>query len=473
MKDYEAVIGLEVHVELSTTKKIFCFCEIRENPKPNEQTCEVCTSLPGTLPVMNREVVTCAVKAGLALNGQINRLSRMDRKNYFYPDLPKAYQISQSEMPIVTGGHVDIETKDGAKRIQLTRIHLEEDAGKLIHLEGQGTLVDCNRCGVPLIEIVSEPDLRSADEAVQFLKKLRAILIYTGVTRARMQEGEMRCDVNVSVREKGSTALGTRTEMKNLNSFAFVAKAIESEFKRQTELLDAGGRVTQETRRFDDKTGQSYAMRTKEDADDYRYFPDPDLVPVRLTEAEIDALRHDIPDLPDARKSRYVKEYGISAYDAERLTEEMAAADYFEIAARHAGSPKTVANLLISDLPNLQKDRPLPAPEKLAAVADLQADGRINSSTTKKVLNALLEADIDPETYVREENLLQINDIDALAPYVDQVLETHANVARDYRGGKTKAMQSLIGMVMRETAGRANPVLIQELLEAKLTPPEH
>ncbi|HHU11813.1 MAG TPA: Asp-tRNA(Asn)/Glu-tRNA(Gln) amidotransferase subunit GatB [Clostridiaceae bacterium] len=472
MNEYEAVIGLEVHVELSTARKIFCFCEIRENPEPNEQTCEVCTSLPGTLPVMNRDVVTSAVKAGLAVNGQINHFSRMDRKNYFYPDLPKAYQISQSQMPIVTGGHVDIETKDGARRIELTRIHLEEDAGKLIHLEGQGTLVDCNRCGVPLIEIVSEPDLRSADEAVQFLKKLRAILIYTGVTRARMQEGEMRCDVNVSVRKKGDATLGTRSEMKNLNSFAFVAKAIESEFKRQTELLEAGAEIIQETRRFDDKTGQSYAMRTKEDADDYRYFPDPDLVPIHLTAKEIDALAREIPELPDARKARYIKDYGISAYDAERLTEEMAIADYFERAAEHTGSAKTVANLLISDLPNLQKDRPLPDPLKLAAVADLQANGQINSSTTKKVLIALLESDIDPVAYVQAENLLQINDVDALRPYVDKVLTARANVADDYRSGKTKAMQSLIGMVMRETAGRANPVLIQALLEARLAEPD-
>lgn len=468
MKDYEAVIGLEVHVELNTKRKIFCFCEIKDNPLPNSQTCEVCTAMPGTLPVMNEEVVRFAVKAGLAVDGTINEMSRMDRKNYFYPDLPKAYQISQNEHPIVSGGKVEIETEKGKKTIRLTRIHMEEDAGKLVHVEGEGTLVDCNRCGVPLIEIVSEPDIRSAEEAIAFLKKLRATLVYTGVTLARMQEGEMRCDVNLSVRKKGDTTLGTRTEMKNINSFAFVGKAIEGEFKRQVELIEAGGKVLQETRRFDDKTGQSSSMRTKEDADDYRYFPDPDLVPIHLKKSTIAALKKEIPELPDARKARYVKDFDISAYDAERLTEERALADYFEEAAKETRAAKTVANLLISDMPNLQKGRPLPAAAKLAEVATLQAEGKINSSTTKKVLNALLDDDISPTAYVEANDLLQINDESTLAPYVDAVFEARANVVQDYLAGKEKALQSLIGIVMQKTKGRANPVLIKQLMESQL-----
>lgn len=466
---YEAVIGLEVHVELHTKKKIFCFCEIQENPEPNTQVCEVCTSMPGTLPVLNEQVVDYAIKAGLAVHGEINRFSRMDRKNYFYPDLPKAYQVTQNEAPIVLGGGVEIETSAGSKTIHLTRIHMEEDAGKLVHVEGEGTLVDCNRCGVPLIEIVSEPDIRSADEAVAFLKKLRATLIYTGITRARMEEGEMRCDVNVSVRKQGETKYGTRTEMKNLNSFAFVAKAIENEFKRQVEILENGGTITQETRRYDDKTGQSYSMRSKEDALDYRYFNDPDLVPFHVSEEKIAALQATIPELPDARKKRFISDYQLSAYDAERLTEEREMADYFEVAAKATTHAKVVANILISDMPNLQKGRDLPDARKLADVATLQAEGRINSSTTKKVLEALLDAPIDPVAYVSEHNMLQIHDVNELAPFVDAVLIENKKIADDYKGGKTKAMQSLIGMVMRKTAGRANPVLIQTLIEEKLS----
>ena len=468
MSDYEAVIGLEVHIELHTKRKIFCFCEIKEDPAPNTQTCEVCTSMPGTLPVMNREVVEFAVKAGLAVGGTINHMSQMDRKNYFYPDLPKAYQISQNEHPIVSGGKVDIETEAGQKTIRLTRIHMEEDAGKLVHIEGEGTLVDCNRAGVPLIEIVSEPDIRSAEEAIAFLKKLRAIMVYTGITLARMQEGEMRCDVNLSVRKKGDKTLGTRTEMKNINSFAFVGKAIEGEFKRQVDVLEAGGTIIQETRRFDDKTGQSTSMRTKEDADDYRYFPDPDLVPIRLEDKEIEALKSEIPELPDARKARYIKDFDISAYDAERLTDERDMADYFEKAAKATTAPKTIANILISDMPNLQKDHPLPDPVKLAELADLQADGEINSSTAKKVLSALLETGVSPRQYVADHDLLQINDEATLLPFVLEVLKERASVAEDYKAGKKKALQSLIGMVMQKTKGRANPVLIRTLLENRL-----
>lgn len=468
MSQYEAVIGLEVHCELATARKIFCFCELKERPAPNEQTCPICTSMPGTLPVLNREVVRFAAKAGLAVGGNVSLLSRFDRKNYFYPDLPKAYQISQNQLPIVRGGSVDIETKDGKKTIRLTRIHMEEDAGKLIHLDGEGTLVDCNRCGVPLIEIVSEPDIRSAEEAVQFLKKLRAILIYSGVTRARMEEGELRCDVNLSIRKKGETTLGTRTEMKNLNSFAFVAKAIESEFERQVKLVESGEKVVQETRRFDDKTGKSTSMRTKEDADDYRYFPDPDLVTIRLTEEELKELKNEIPRLPDERKADYIKNYGLSPYDAERLTEEPELADYFERAAHAGNAPKTVANLLITDIPALIKEKKLPAPEKLAAIADLQADGTINSSTTKKVLIRLLEDDIDPVAYVEKHDLAQINDEKKIEVYVDAVIAENEKIADDVRNGKVKAIAALIGKVMKKTGGRVNPETVDRLFREKL-----
>ena len=327
---YEMVIGLEVHCELKTATKIFCSCPTAFGAEPNTQCCPVCTGMPGALPVLNRQVVEYAVKAGLAANCRIAPHSRQDRKNYFYPDLPKAYQISQYDLPLCENGFLEIETETGSKRVGITRIHIEEDAGKLVHVEGQGTLVDCNRCGVPLIEIVSEPDLRSAEEVRAYLHKLRAVLLYTGVSDCRMNEGSMRCDVNLSVRRRGEETLGTRTEMKNLNSFQFITKAIEFEFARQVDAVEAGEAIVQETRRFDQASGRTLSMRRKEDANDYRYFPDPDLPPIAVSPEELGALRGEIPALPDERKRRYVERWGITPFAAELLTLRREAADYFE-----------------------------------------------------------------------------------------------------------------------------------------------
>ena len=321
-KGYEMVIGLEVHVELKTATKIFCSCPTTFGAAPNTQCCPVCMGFPGTLPVLNKKVVEYAVKAGLATNCKIANYSKEDRKNYFYPDLPKAYQISQYDLPLCEHGWLDIETEAGSKRIGITRIHIEEDAGKLVHDDVHGTMIDCNRCGVPLIEIVSEPDIRSAEEAKAYLQKLRAIILYTGISDCKMEEGSLRCDVNLSVRKVGAEAFGTRTEMKNLNSFQFIVKAIEYEYKRQVDAIEAGETVVQETRRFDTATGKTNTMRTKEDADDYRYFPDPDLPPIEMSDERIAAFAAEIPELPDARKARYIEKYGLTPYDGEILTSD-------------------------------------------------------------------------------------------------------------------------------------------------------
>ena len=333
-KGYEMVIGLEVHVELKTKTKIFCNCKTDFGAEPNTHVCPVCMGMPGTLPVLNRKVVDYAIKAGLATNCTIARFSKQDRKNYFYPDLPKAYQISQYDLPLCEHGHVDIETENGAKRIGITRIHIEEDAGKLVHDDKLGTLIDCNRCGVPLIEIVSEPDIRSAEEADAYLRKLRAAILYTGVSDCKMNEGSLRCDVNLSVRKPGEP-FGTRTEMKNLNSFQFIAKAIDYEYHRQVDALESGEGVVQETRRFDANSGKTYSMRKKEDANDYRYFPDPDLPPIVITEEKLAALKAEIPMLPDERKAIYTEKFGLTAYDSEVITNELAVADYFEETANN------------------------------------------------------------------------------------------------------------------------------------------
>ena len=352
-KEYEMVIGLEVHVELKTKTKIFCNCETSFGAEPNSHTCPVCMGLPGTLPVLNDKVVEYAVKAGLATNCKIANFSKQDRKNYFYPDLPKAYQISQFDLPLCEHGYLDIETESGSKRIGITRIHIEEDAGKLVHDDIHGTMIDCNRCGVPLIEIVSEPDIRSAEEAKAYLQKLRAIILYTGISDCKMNEGSFRCDVNLSVREKGTEKFGTRTEMKNINSFQFVVKAIEYEYKRQIEAIEDGEEIVQETRKFDADTGKTYSMRGKENANDYRYFPDPDLPPIELSDEKIEKIKTTIPELPDARKKKYMEKYEISAYISEKIISDMDMADYFEKVATLAKTPKVVANLLVGEVARL------------------------------------------------------------------------------------------------------------------------
>lgn len=464
---YEMVIGIEVHVELKTRSKIFCGCSTAFGAEPNTQCCPVCMGMPGTLPVLNQQVVRHAVKAGLATNCEITRYGKQDRKNYFYPDLPKAYQISQYDLPLCKNGYLDIEAENGTKRIGITRIHIEEDAGKLVHQEGGGTCIDYNRCGVPLIEIVSEPDIRSAIEARAYLQKLRAILLYIGVSDCKMNEGSFRCDVNLSVRKRGESEFGTRTEMKNLNSFSFVGKAIEYESNRQVEVLKAGGVIDQETRRFDAGSGKTYTMRKKEDAHDYRYFPDPDLMPIIIKDDLLHELSGEIPQLPDERKRIYMEKYGLGAYDAEQLVTEKEIADYFEAAVSFGQEPKQIANLILSEVFRLlppEETRIPVLPEHLSKLSALISAGRINSSTSKKVLHEMWQEDRDPEAIVAEQGLEQISDEHLLSQYVSQVLEENPKLVDQYRGGKEKVLQALIGQMMKKTRGQGNPARISELL---------
>ena len=471
IKNYEMVIGLEVHVELKTKTKIFCSCPTDFGAAPNTQCCPVCMGLPGTLPTLNGKVVEYAVKAGLATNCTIAHFSKQDRKNYFYPDLPKAYQISQYDLPLCEHGWLDIETAAGAKRIGITRIHIEEDAGKLVHDDVHGTMIDCNRCGVPLIEIVSEPDIRSAEEAKAYLQKLRAIILYTGVSDCRMNEGSLRCDVNLSVRKLGESKFGTRTEMKNLNSFAFIVKAIEYEYKRQVEALEAGEVIIQETRRFDPDTGKTYSMRSKENANDYRYFPDPDLPPIVTTDARISEIADSIPTLPDVRKASYMEKYGLSAYDGELITSDLALADYFEAGAATTAYPKLFANMLISEVMRLVTTESFTCPisaAHLAAVATMSGEGVINSATAKKLIKELWEHDCDPVAFVREQGLEQINDESVLLPLVTDAIDKNPKSVADYKKGKPAAAKAIVGQVMAKTGGRANPVLLSSLVEAEI-----
>ncbi len=468
IKDYEMVIGLEVHCELQTKTKIFCSCSTEFGAPPNTQCCPVCMGMPGTLPVLNKMVVEYAIKAGVATNCSIAQFSKQDRKNYFYPDLPKAYQISQFDLPLCEGGFVEIEGENGTKKIGITRIHIEEDAGKLIHSENE-TMIDCNRCGVPLIEIVSEPDMRSATEAVAYFKKLRAIILYTGISDCKMQEGSLRCDVNLSVRKKGETKFGTRTEMKNLNSFTFIQKAIEYEYKRQVEAIEKGEAIVQETRRYDENSGKTFSMRTKEDADDYRYFPDPDLVPIVTSEQKLEEIKKSIPELPDKRKKTYTEKYSLTAYDAEIITNEKVVADFFEAAAKQTKHEKLLANLIISELlkqVDLEKgDIPFSS-KAIAEIAEMQGEGGINSSVAKKVLKAVIQDNVDPKQFVEQNNLSQINDRAILLGVINDVLETEQKSVSDYLGGKQAALKSIIGKIMAKTEGRGNPLLIEEILVA-------
>ncbi len=472
IKDYEMVIGLEVHVELKTKTKIFCSCSTAFGAAPNTQTCPVCMGLPGTLPVLNGKVVDYAIKAGLATNCKIASWSKQDRKNYFYPDLPKAYQISQYDLPLCEHGWLDIETESGAKRIGITRIHIEEDAGKLVHDDVHGTMIDCNRCGVPLIEIVSEPDIRSAEEAKAYLQKLRAIILYTGVSDCKMNEGSLRCDVNLSVRKKGEEKFGTRTEMKNLNSFQFIVKAIEYEYKRQVEAIEAGETIIQETRRFDASSGKTYSMRSKENANDYRYFPDPDLPPIETDDDKIARLKSEIPRLPDERKADYMERYSLSAYDGEILTTDMALADYFERAAAATAYPKLCANMIISELMRLVEGDDGPeriAPEHMAALAELCGTETINSATAKKLIRDMWEQDFEPRQKVESEGLAQINDPEKILPWVAEAIAQNPKSVADYKKGKTAAAKAIVGKVMAASGGKANPSVIQKLVTDELS----
>lgn len=468
-KGYEMVVGLEVHVELKTQTKIFCSCKTTFGAPPNTNVCPVCLGMPGALPVLNRRVVEYAAKAGLALSCTIARRSHMDRKNYFYPDLPKGYQISQYDEPLCTGGHVDIETENGQKRIGITRIHIEEDAGKLIHDE-RGTAIDCNRCGVPLIEIVSEPDIRASAEADAYLRKLRTTLRYAGVSDCRMNEGAMRCDVNLSVRRPGEP-LGTRTEMKNINSFQFVQKAIEYEYRRQVDTLERGEKICQETRRFDPSDGKTYLLRRKENADDYRYFPEPDIPAFVLSDDEIQSLAGTLPMLPEEREAMYRKRFGLTKTDSALILWEPVTAAYFEECAEKTAYPKLCANLFITEVLRhwSQENEEYPiAPLRLAQVATLLGQERINSSVAKKLIERLLESDLDPESYVKEQALEQIRDVGTLEAIVRAVLAKETKTVDSYKKGKTAALQALVGKAMGQTGGRADPVLVRELTEKLL-----
>ncbi len=469
---YEMVIGLEIHIELKTESKIFCSCPTTFGAQPNTQICPVCMGMPGALPVLNEKVVEYAVKAGLATHCKIAPYSKLDRKNYVYPDLPKAYQISQYDLPLCEGGYLTIETAAGEKKVRLTRIHIEEDAGKLTHDANLGTLFDCNRCGVPLIEIVTEPDMRSAQEAIDFLEKLRATILYTGISDCKMNEGSMRCDVNLSMRPVGSEVYGTRTETKNLNSFQSVRRAIEFESARQIAAIEAGESIVQETRRFDQASGKTSSMRRKENANDYRYFPDPDLCAMELPKDEIERLRAEIPLLPEERKAVYMRQYGLSGYDASLLTNEQAVSDYFEEAAKQTAYPKLLANLLISEVFRLRgqgEDASIRiCAQHLAALSELIGTCKINSSAGKKVLGAMWEEDEAPERIVKRLGLEQISDEAVLKKHLAAALEANPNAVSDYRAGKASALQAVMGHVMKLTAGKADPVKLRSLLETEL-----
>ncbi|MBR7181184.1 MAG: Asp-tRNA(Asn)/Glu-tRNA(Gln) amidotransferase subunit GatB [Clostridia bacterium] len=465
-RGYEAVIGLEVHVELDTASKVFCACSTRFGAEPNTQICPVCTGQPGALPTVNRRAVELTVKAGLATHCTVAERSSFDRKNYFYPDLPKGYQITQFRQPLCRGGYLDISVDGVEKRIGITRIHLEEDAGKLIH-EGNESLLDLNRCGVPLAEIVTEPDLRSAAEAKEYLQKLRTVLRFVGVSECRMQEGGLRCDVNLSVRPVGADWLSTRTEMKNLNSFRFVARAIEHEFRRQVDLVLEGGEVVQETRRYDPDTDKTYPMRGKQETADYRYFPEPDLPDLLIAEGQVQALAATLPELPDSRACRYVTAFEISPADAALLSSDRALAEFFEGAANASRYPRNVVNLLTSvglaQLPSEGFATPA-SPAHLAELADALGDGVINSSTAKKLAERLFAADLSPSEVIAREGLAQLTDAALLTALVREAIAENPRALAAYRAGKQAAAATIVGAVMAKTKGRAEPRLLSDIV---------
>ena len=474
-EDYEVVIGLEVHAELSTKTKIFCSCPTEFGAAPNTHTCPICMAMPGTLPVLNEKVVEYAVKAGLATNCEIARDSKNDRKNYFYPDLPKSYQISQFDKPLCEHGYVDIDTKEGKKRIRITRIHIEEDAGKLNHDEfGGGSLVDLNRAGVPLIETVSEPDMSSAEEAEAYLRKLKSIFEYIEVSDCKMQEGSLRADVNVSVRKKGETKLGTRTEMKNMNSFRSIVRAIEYEVDRQIDVIEDGGIIEQETLRWDDVSGKTFPMRDKEDAQDYRYFPDPDLVAIKLSDEYIENIQKLLPELPESRKQRYLDEYNLSQKDANLITSSKYLSDLFEGAIKVCNNPKPVNNWIISDISRILNEtetEPIEIPfdsNQLGKLVILIDKGTISSSIGKKVLVELFENPRDPEEIIKEKGWIQISDEGAIKEVVLKILEANPQSVADYKGGKDKALGFLVGQAMKETKGKANPQMLNKMFIEEL-----
>ena len=471
-KEYETVIGLEVHVELATKTKIFCSCSTAFGGAPNTHTCPVCTGMPGSLPVLNKQVVEYAIAVGLATNCEITKNGKFDRKNYFYPDNPQNYQISQLYLPICRNGKVEIETESGEKKfIGIHEIHMEEDAGKLVHDEWSDcSLVDFNRSGVPLIEIVSEPDMRSAEEVIAYLDKLRMIIQYLGASDCKLNEGSMRADVNLSVREVGAKEFGTRTEMKNLNSFKAIARAIEAERERQIDLIESGEAVIQETRRWDDTKEYSYAMRSKEDAQDYRYFPDPDLVPVVVSDEMIEAIRSKQPELRDEKMVRYASEYGIPEYDISVITSSKHMADIFEQTVAICNAPKKVSNWLMVETMRLLKEHDMEvedikfSPENLAKLIMLTEANTINSSVAKEVFEHVFTDDIDPEKYVEENGLKTVNDEGALRSTIEKIVEANPKSVEDYRAGKKKAIGFLVGQTMKQMKGKADPGMVNQIL---------
>ncbi|MCD8216787.1 MAG: Asp-tRNA(Asn)/Glu-tRNA(Gln) amidotransferase subunit GatB [Clostridiales bacterium] len=474
-KNYETVIGLEVHVELATKTKIFCSCSTAFGGAPNTHTCPVCTGMPGSLPVLNKQVVEYAMAVGLATNCTITQHNKFDRKNYFYPDNPQNYQISQLYLPICRDGHVEIETSAGKKNVRIHEIHMEEDAGKLVHDEWEDvSIVDFNRSGVPLIEIVSEPDMRSAEEVIAYLETLRQTIQYLGASDCKLNEGSMRADVNLSVREAGAKKFGTRTEMKNLNSFKAIAHAIEGERERQIELLEMGRKVVQETRRWDDNKESSHAMRSKEDAQDYRYFPDPDLVPVEISDEWIEKVRAAQPELRPAKLERYKTEYDIPEYDAKIITESKRMADLFEATVAIGGKPKKVSNWLMGETMRLLKEIGQDAadlsfsPAHLAALIDLVDAGTINGSVAKEVFEEIFKDDVDPKKYVEEHGLKAVNDEGALRTTIAQVIADNPKSVEDYRGGKKKAMGFLVGQTMKAMKGKADPAMVNRIVKELL-----
>ena len=474
-KTYETVIGLEVHVELATKTKIFCGCSTAFGGAPNSHTCPVCTGMPGSLPVLNKQVVEYAMAVGLATNCTITQYCKFDRKNYFYPDNPQNYQISQLYLPICRNGGVEIETAAGKKTIGIHEIHMEEDAGKLVHDEWEDvSIVDYNRSGVPLIEIVSEPDMRSAEEVIAYLEKLRLIIQYLGASDCKLNEGSMRADVNLSVREAGAAEFGTRTEMKNLNSFKAIARAIEGERARQIELIEEGKKVVQETRRWDDNKESSHAMRSKEDAQDYRYFPAPDLVAVGITDEWIERVKARQPEMRDEKLIRYQEEFGLPKYDAEILTGDKSFADLFEAAAAICGKPKKVSNWIMTETIRLLKENEMDpdqirfSPEHLAKLVDLADAGSVTNTVAKEVFEKVFKEDIDPEAYVKEKGLLTVNDEGALRETVAKVIAENPQSVEDYHNGKEKAIGFLVGQTMKAMKGKANPALVNQILKELL-----
>lgn len=474
MGDFEPVIGLEVHVQMSTDTKCFCSCKVEFGAEPNTNVCPVCLALPGSLPVLNKKALEYAIKASLALNCKVHELSVFARKNYFYPDLPKGYQISQYDKPLATDGYIDIKVDGKLERIRIHRLHMEEDAGKTIY-QGEYSYVDLNRAGTPLMEIVSEPDIRSAVGARLYLEKLRNIMRYIGVSDADMEKGQLRCDVNISLRPKGEEKFGTKVEIKNINSFRFVQKAIEYEIERQAKILKKGGQIVQETRLFDEKTGKTFTMRTKEEAHDYRYFPDPDLIPVRITAQYVQSIKENLPELPDEKEKRYVEQLGLTEYDAEVLVADRERALFFEKAVDvYPKNPKSVANWIINELLGKLNEEGIDIssspvkPEHIAQIVQLIDEGAISSKIAKEVFEESFKTGKEPKVIVEEKGLKQVSDEGQIRQIVEEVLSSHPAEVEKYRAGNTKLMGFFVGQVMKATKGKANPKVVNKILSELL-----